>query len=194
MSDEKTEKATPKKLRDARNKGQVPHSKDVVSTATLTCMALILLAGSDFYMTHFTALVELPEKYLGTPFLEALPLIVDDVVREIFLLSGIPVVLVMGTAILASFLQVGAVFSTDPITPKFEKLNPIKGFKKIFSIKNLIEFIKSVIKVSVLSWIIYFLIKRHLNDSARLHYCELQCIPTFIGSLVKILLLHRKQV
>ncbi|MEJ2046055.1 MAG: type III secretion system export apparatus subunit SctU [Reinekea sp.] len=189
MSGEKTEKATPKKLQDARKKGQVPQSKDIVSTATLTCMIVILLAGSNFYMTHFSILIGLPDKYIGTPFLEALPLIMDDVIHEIALLSGIPIIFVMATAILANFLQVGAIFSTDPITPKFEKMNPIKGFKNIFSIKNLIEFIKSIIKVSVLSWIIYVLIKNHLNDSAKLHYCELQCIPTFTGSLVKILFL-----
>ncbi|MBU6949816.1 MULTISPECIES: type III secretion system export apparatus subunit SctU [unclassified Hahella] len=190
MSDEKTEKPTPKKLRDARKKGQVAHSKDVVSTATICAMFLLLLATSDTYLSHLSILIELPAQYMDRPFLEALPMVVDNVLHELIYLTLMPIGVVMVSAILANFLQVGALFAVESLKPDLKKLNPVEGFKKIFSVKNLIEFIKSLIKVGVLSYLVYMLIKENLNDSARLHYCEVECIPNFVGTLLKQLILY----
>ncbi|OZG72671.1 EscU/YscU/HrcU family type III secretion system export apparatus switch protein [Hahella sp. CCB-MM4] len=190
MSDEKTEKPTPKKLRDARKKGQVAHSKDVVSTATICSMFLLLLATSDIYLSHLSVLIELPARYIDKPFLQALPQVLDDVIYELIYLTLMPIGTIMASAILANFLQVGALFATESLKPDLKKLNPVEGFKKIFAVKNLIEFIKSLVKVVVLSYLVYMLIKDNLNDSARLHYCEVECIPYFVGTLLKQLIIY----
>lgn len=189
MSEEKTEKATPKKIRDARKKGQVAHSKDVVSTATICALFLLLLATSDVYLSHLMTLIELPAKYINQPFLLALPMVVDNVIYELIYLTLMPIGVVMATSILSNFLQVGALFAPESIKPDIKKLNPVEGFKKIFAIKNLIEFLKSLIKVLIISYVVYLVIKWNLNDSSRLHYCGAECIPKFVGELLQQLFL-----
>jgi len=190
VSDEKTEQPTPKKIRDARKKGQVAQSKDVISTSSICAMFLLFMASSDTYLSHLISLIKLPAKYTNIPFMQALPQIVDSVIYELAFLTIMPIGTVMVMVILSGVLQVGVLFAPESIKPDLKKIHPVEGFKKIFAVKNLIEFLKSLIKVLILSYLVYMLIKDSLNDSAKLYYCELECIPAFVGSLLQQLFLY----
>lgn len=85
MSGEKTEQPTPKKIRDARKKGQVAKSNEVVSTALIVALSAMLMGLSDYYFEHFSKLMLIPAEQSYLPFSQALSYVVDNVLLEFFL-------------------------------------------------------------------------------------------------------------
>jgi flagellar biosynthetic protein FlhB len=168
-SQEKSEEATPRKLRDARKKGQVAKSKD------LNSIILLLITFATLWILRNRTGDEL-QKYMNQCF-EAIPLIRDGGgIRDVLLplLKGAvehisfilaPILMVVASvALLVSYLQVGAIFSIEPIKPTFDKINPVKGFKNIFKLRSFIELIKSAAKISIVFLIAFFVIKGYLPD------------------------------
>jgi len=153
---EKTEKATPKKLKDARKKGQVAKSQDLPSAFTFIVSLWVVMASTaflyhklgDFLIATFKAVPvsNLAEK-LGGVFQEAF--------LVIFLASLPAMVLVSMVGVLINFLAVGPVFSTEVFKPDIKKFNPVENLKQKFKLKTLVELIKSCLKIFVASWIIY---------------------------------------
>ena len=136
-SGEKTEMPTPKKLRDARQKGQVCTSKDIVSTAIL----VVLFAVLGWMGVALTEDMEELLKFIGARVGEndvgavkhsgayAAMLICKHSFIFVFVAAVIGIV--------GNVAQIGFLFTFEPIIPKLEKLNPVEGAKKIFSMKNL---------------------------------------------------------
>ena len=155
---EKTEMPTPKKLRDARQKGQVCTSKDIVSTAILIVLfALLAWMG--------VALMEDMEQFIrfigGTFELNGVGDVRDSSKLAVFYIckhSFIFVFIAAVIGIVGNVSQIGFLFTIDPIIPRLEKLNPVEGAKKIFSMKNLFEFLKNVVKVCFLTYLLYKII------------------------------------
>ncbi len=129
MKEEKTEQPTPKKLRDARKKGQVAKSKEIISAAMIVGLFIYLWAAGEFYLTQLQALILAPTRFYGVPFEQALiPLLA--LVAQKALLLVIPFIIAgFALAFLANFLQVGGLFSIQPIKPDMNKMNPVEGFK-----------------------------------------------------------------
>ncbi|MBP5284492.1 MAG: EscU/YscU/HrcU family type III secretion system export apparatus switch protein, partial [Kiritimatiellae bacterium] len=147
---EKTELPTPKKLRDARQKGQVCTSKDIVSTAILVVL-FALLAWTGVALTEDVEelLRFLSVRIDGDPVAtsrDASALTALIICKHSFIF--VLVAAVIGIA--GNVAQIGFLFTFEPIVPKMEKLNPVEGAKKIFSRKNLFEFLKNVVKVCFL--------------------------------------------
>ena len=158
---EKTEMPTPKKLRDARQKGQVCSSKDIVSTAILIVLfcllgLMALVLTDDFaHLARFVALstAAFPQDpALGMN--ESAKLFAWIVCKHSFLFA----LVAAAVGVAANLVQVGFLFTFEPLKPSLEKLNPVEGAKKIFSKKNLFEFFKNLVKVTFLSYLIYKLI------------------------------------
>ncbi len=157
-SAEKTEEATPYKLQEARKQGNVFKSLEV-NTAFAMVVALLLVAslGEDFIKrvleicrAVFLSIGKVDFTISGVSFF--IKHWIDAVLHE---LSPIVVALLM-VGVIASFLQIGVIFSAHPLTPKFSRLDPIAGFKNKFSKKMLWESLKTVLKFSVLSAIVFF--------------------------------------
>jgi flagellar biosynthetic protein FlhB len=157
---EKTEKATPHKRREARKKGQVLKSAEV-NTAVLTLVmfgALYVFGGSMMTnlrnMTIFTLTDRIPTA--GDPTLNDLHLLVINALLSILTIT-LPLLLtavLMGIAV--NIIQIGFLFSAETIKPKFSKINPIQGFKRIFSMRSLVEMMKAVLKISIVGAVVYF--------------------------------------
>ena len=162
MSSEKTEQPTNKRLRDARKKGQVAHSKEISSTATLVGMFTYFLIGHQWIYQQFIEMIHLPAKFYGVPFDDALPQVFGGVAMHAVLISLPALILVIIAGVGANYLQVGPLLSFEPIMPKMEKLNPAEKFKQIFSMKNFVEFLKSGFKVIFLGILIYRLIRNSI--------------------------------
>ena len=157
----KTEKATPKKRRDERKKGNVFLSQDAVSVTTLlgSCVALWLLAGNivrevaDFMIACLTA--------CGG----SLP--VGDQVAELehqglmlLVRAVLPLLLVTAIcAIMATFAQTRLLVSGELLRPKFSRISPLQGLKRLFSLKSVIDALKGIIKIILLLVIIYISLK-----------------------------------
>jgi flagellar biosynthesis protein FlhB len=148
---EKTEKATPKKRQDSRKKGQVAKSQDVNTAIVLLAVFLILLfAGKYFYTSLLNLFRHSYQEYIGMDLTENnLQMIFLDILQElVFVLAPIMgVAMIAGVA--ANYMQFGFLFSTEAIQPKLEKLDPIKGFKRIFSVRAIVELLKSILKISL---------------------------------------------
>jgi flagellar biosynthetic protein FlhB len=160
-SGEKTEEPTQKKIQDARKKGQVWKSKDLSGM-------MVFVVGLGVVKGIFPTL-EAEVSHLFAYGLERLshP---DDLIRSIYtilamgtwsmLLVSIPVV--VGCAIaggLTDFLQVGALFAFEALKPKLEKLNPVQGFKNMFSKKQFVELFKNLTKVGVTAYVVYGVVR-----------------------------------
>ncbi len=155
---EKTEMPTPKKLRDAREKGQVCTSKDIVSTAILIVLFAVLGWMGMALMDDMESLLRflsgaISENSEGAV-LQAGQLTSFYILKHSFVFVAVAAVI----GIVGNVAQIGFLFTFEPLIPKLEKLNPVEGAKKIFSMKNLFEFLKNVVKVSFLSYLLYKII------------------------------------
>ncbi len=167
--DSKTEKASPKKRKDERKKGHVAVSKDVVMIATLLGTFVMLKALFPLmyrtmrdYMIKYVSLAPLADTmsdYTTSVFWDMVIAIAK---------AAIPIILVSTTlAVIGTGVQTGFLFTKSNMAPKFERLNPIKGIKNLLSLKNLVELIKNLIKIIILSVILYQIIKGDLRAVAR---------------------------
>ncbi|MBE8215682.1 MAG: type III secretion system export apparatus subunit SctU [Endozoicomonadaceae bacterium] len=190
MSAEKTEDPTPKKLRDARKKGQVAKSKEVSSTIGIICVVSLLWALSDWFLLLFQEIVLFPAQVYNMEFMTAVKAVIMGISTKSLMLI-IPLVIVSAVAaILGNVIQFGLLFSLDPIKPDIKKINPIQGAKKIFALKNLIEFIKSIIKIVFLSTVVYYVIKTNMQELMNMPWCGASCILPVAGHLLKKLILY----
>ena len=132
-SGDKTEKPTPKKLQDARKKGEISKSKDLTATATLLTVLLLATVALPMVGQQMTSLIELSLWGLQIPFSEALAQLGWQALRTLLLLVGLVVVPVAVVGVLVEFLQTGPVLTMEKIWPKAEHLNPASGLKRMFS-------------------------------------------------------------
>jgi type III secretion protein U len=169
---EKTLKATPKKLRDARNKGQVPKSKEVIATAVLCALVLTgWAAGSqifDFTAGLFSLAFDFTDVQRDrTQLLAAMERVGVYLALSLIALSALS----LFAALVAGFMQTrGLVLSFDPIVPKFERLNPAENAKKLFSLKQVFELSRKLVVVGVFVVLLVWLYKTLLPAAAWMVY------------------------
>ena len=159
---EKTEMPTPKKLRDARQKGQVCTSKDVVSTALLVVLLALLGLMGVTLADDCTDLIRFIGMRIGENDLPAVREATKMTVIIICKHSFIFVVVAAFIGVVANMVQIGFLFTLEPLKPDLNKLNPAEGAKKIFSMKNIFEFLKNVAKVTFLGYLIYKIVVKSI--------------------------------
>jgi flagellar biosynthesis protein FlhB len=164
--DSKTEDATPKRRQEARQKGQILKSKEV-NTAVLILMSAYALnwSGAFMYKTIF--------KYIQMTYFE-IPWIAQNFTKPDLFNYGVKSVQIMAmmlapifliifiTALLVELVQVGILISGKPLKPQMERINPIKGFKRVLSLKSIVELVKSTVKTTIVGYIVYTTIRDHL--------------------------------
>ncbi|MBW2559593.1 MAG: flagellar biosynthesis protein FlhB [Deltaproteobacteria bacterium] len=162
---EKTERATPKKREDARKKGQVAKSREASSAA-------VLLAGLAFFWFGSAGMVEklmaltrwslTQSARFNVDHTNILALSVDLVYRVFVLISPLLLAaLLMG--LLVNYLQVGFVLSAESVQPKFSKIDPLKGFGRLFSLKSLVELVKNIFKIFVVGFAVYIILSGEID-------------------------------
>lgn len=168
-SQEKTEEATPRKVREARKRGQIAKSRDLVSIVVLLVTFTAIAFFNSFIGHHwstymldcFRLVVKVSQGNITSPELITL---LKQAFFLIFLLSMPAGLISFLAVIVVSFLQTGAVFSTEPLQPSLKKINPIEGFKNIFKLRSVIELIKSTLKIGIVFLLAYFTIKSRIAD------------------------------
>ena len=189
MSGEKTEQPTPKKLSDARKKGQVAKSREVVSSALILSLIGMLMVFSDYYLAHLGNLMLLPAAFIKLPFLQALDLVLENLLLELAYIT-LPFLLVAAVVVVGAHLfQYGLLFSLESVKPDLKKINPLEGAKKIFSIKNLMELLKSTLKVVLLSLLVWITLRGNLSALIMLPGCSIRCIAPVVGLMLEQMLL-----
>jgi type III secretion protein U len=189
MSGEKTEQPTPKKLSDARKKGQVAKSREVVSSALILSLIGMLMVFSDYYLAHLGNLMLLPAAFIKLPFLQALDLVLENLLLELAYIT-LPFLLVAAVVVVGAHLfQYGLLFSLESVKPDLKKINPLEGAKKIFSFKNLMELLKSTLKVVLLSLLVWITLRGNLSALIMLPGCSIRCIAPVVGLMLEQMLL-----
>lgn len=190
MSGEKTEQPTPKKLRDARKKGQVSHSKETVSAILIVSLFVYFWFSVGSILETIQTMLVTPPQFYNEEFLVALMVISERIFNmSIGILAQIIfLVIVMGMG--SNIFQVGFLFTLHPLKPELSKLSPEKGFKKIFSLKNLMEFVKSTIKILVLGGLIFFVVKNAIQYLVILPSCGMSCVGSLVKSILGVFLFY----
>jgi type III secretion protein U len=164
---EKTEKATPKKLKDARKKGQVAKAQDLPAALTFIVSIMGSLAAvgyiyeglATFMLQMFKAVAE-----TSPDFETKAPAYFGDAIQTILNLSMPIMGIVCFVGVLVSFLVTGPVFSMEAMKFDLKKLNPIEGIKNKFKLKVLIELLKSMAKITGAAIIIYIIVMNSLSQ------------------------------
>lgn len=154
---EKTEKATPRRRKKARQAGQVLKSAELTSAVVLLAGFLALFFSLplmveewyrfSYYLFQFSPGKELNANAVQRLFLEA----TWAGTKMILPLVGA----VMVSGLVANYAQVGFLFTVEPLLPKLDRINPVQGFRRIFSWRSLGELVKSLLKVALFSYLIY---------------------------------------
>ncbi|MFZ4773371.1 MAG: type III secretion system export apparatus subunit SctU [Chlamydiia bacterium] len=186
---EKSEKATPKKLRDARKKGQVAKSQDFPAAFTfIVSISTILYSAHSIYQTlvEFTMYTfrsinsDLDLQKASAPFLSSA---LDTILSISLPILGI----VVSTGVMVNFLLIGPVFSVEVFKPDLKKLNPVTNLKNIFKMKTLFELIKSLFKISGAFFLIYSVIKDSLPEIiSTIHMPMMGATMVFADFLYKV--------
>jgi len=178
---QKTEEATPKRQEDSRKKGQVPTSREPSTALTFLVLASLGFTGAGAFSIH--RIITMMHDFIsGKIIFEATPLGMQNLLLRLFADTAailLPIVLpMMVLGMLITFLVTGPVFSFDTLKPKLEKISPLKGLKRMFSTRALSEFVKSLLKLCVISlacwWVMsglfYSVLSSVRKDAASIAY------------------------
>lgn len=182
---DKTEKATPKKKSDARKKGQVLQSREMSAAMILIIMIVTLKAfGSSIYgeitqymkkvfMQYLTMTDTLDFNVLANIFVDVM-LVLAKTVLPLLLIAVL-------AALIVGYAQVGVLFTLETLKIQGNRINPLSGFKRIFSMRSVVEMVKSIIKIVIVGWTAYSYLKSKADEVITLMNADLFNVLSFIG-------------
>lgn len=191
--DSKTEKATPKKRRDERKKGNIFQSKDATNAASLLG---VFFALSALFPMMIGNMKNMMIKYIGMTGSvdrisnsDSIEIGLDALIN--FGIIALPILLIsILISVIASVAQTRLLFSTDSLKFKFSRLNPLEGIKKLFALKSFVEVLKGIIKIIILFAVIFNFFSDLLVDFARTLYLDINSSIFFVLNSVKSLIFN----
>ena len=174
---EKTEKATDHKRREERKKGNVMQSKDVVTAAFILAIFGVLRIMAKTMYTTGLEMVEywmsiaghgMGKEGITIEGMQVYAKLVLEIGRVLLITAGPILAVSMFVTIVGTGAQTKFLFSRETIKFKLEKLNPINGIKKMFSLSSAFELVKSLVKLIVLAFVVYGEIEKRIPEFARL--------------------------
>ncbi|KZL28447.1 type III secretion system export apparatus subunit SctU [Pseudovibrio sp. WM33] len=188
-SGEKTELPTPKRERESREKGQVAKSTEVTTTISLFAVIAYLWFAWD---RNFSKLVGLMDDMASLAARRDFSSSAGEGVFGVFSTFMDIVLPLIGVAIAAgifgNFVQFGFLWAVDSIMPKLSKISPGEGFKRIFSMKQVVQVLKSILKIALLSTMLYFTVKYAIGAYINSLSCGIPCIANISGAIMKLIL------
>jgi flagellar biosynthesis protein FlhB len=183
--EQKTEHPTPKRLKEAAEKGNILYSREVSNFLVLIVLAFTIGALAPYMLSTVKGLL--------IPFFDqadALPtdaqglgLILTDVLIKSLAVLTIPVLFVIIAALLGRFMQSGFLLSFEVIAPKWSKLSPLQGIKRIFSMRSLVEMIKSILKLIIVGTVAFLAVYPQLSHVQQLPDSSVIAMMLFMGKL-----------
>lgn len=190
MSGEKTEQPTGKRLRDSRQKGDVAHSKDFTQTLLVLALFGYTIGNAQGIIESLGRLLLIPAELTGMPFEMALKTALDASLREGMAIVLPFVLIVLGIGMFGEFLQVGIVLAFQKLKPSAQKLNPLANLKNVFSQKNLVEFLKSVLKIAFLSALVTLVVRDALPELMSVPHSGLAGLQSGVGGMLRTLIVN----
>ena len=189
---EKTEQPTAKKLSDARKEGQVAKSKEITNAFELLTFFLLIYFWVQYMGTFFVG--DMYDIYSQIP--EYIKMydgrIQEQTFNALFIQSMLRVLLILApflligvlVAFVTNVVQVKWKPTTKPLQPKFNKLNPVSGFKRIFSVNSLMELVKSILKIGLVGYVVYSYLKKNMPPMYQFYGLSLNQGIMQVGMLV----------
>lgn len=183
--DSKTEQPTSKRLSKAHEEGQVAVSSEIktwfmllAATAIVAMLAGPMMARLKIDLTRFIA----APHAMSTDFDSLRPLLLG-LLADVGLAMAMPLALLLVVALVGTLVQTGWVFTTKRIEPTIDKLSPLKGMSRLFSLRSLLEFVKGLIKLAVVGSIATAVVWPHAEDIPRLTGLELPAALDYLQDL-----------
>ncbi len=189
---EKTEPATAKKLDDARNNGQVAKSQELNHALGLISLFVILKVFISFigerlmgsFQLIYNKIPDIINESVGGMSVFMANMVINNVLGTILLTLAPFLLIGFAIAVFSNIIQIKWKVTTKPMMPKFSKLNPLSGFKRIFSKDSLFELLKSIVKIVVIIYVAYTSIKDHQNDLFLIYDIPLLQVVLLVGTIV----------
>ncbi|AJC66537.1 type III secretion system export apparatus subunit SctU [Dickeya zeae] len=182
---EKTEKPTPKKLQDARKKGEVGQSQDVPKLLISFALLEMILALTDNGMSKLQALMQLPLSRLSDPFSHA----ANEVFSEALSLLGTFCLLTISVALLmrivGGWIQYGPLFAVDALKIDFNRLNPVNQIKQMFTMRKLTDILTTILKATTIGLVFWLVVIPQLEWLVELAYGDLTAFWKGVESVLK---------
>ncbi|WP_042199179.1 flagellar biosynthesis protein FlhB [Paenibacillus camerounensis] len=171
---DKTEKPTGKRRSDARKKGQVAKSAELSGSIVLFSALISLITFGSYMrerlMTLYTDVFQ--NRLLMEVTSDNVINMFNEFGLQILMLLAPLLIITLIAALVVNYAEVGFLYTTAGITPKFSKLNPISGFKNIFSMKAFVEFLKSVFKLLIVAYLVYSALWGEIDNIATLTHVD----------------------
>lgn len=189
---EKTEEPTSKKLSDARKEGQVAKSREIANAFGLLALFLIMkiYVGSmgtkliESFSGVYNQIPNVIQMYDSKVPVASITTLVKSMMLRMLLIIA-PILLIgLLVAFVCDLVQVRWAPTTKPLRPKFNKLSPASGFKRIFSANSLMELAKSIIKILLICYVAYSFLKDRINEILLLYDIGLNQAIGLIGGIV----------
>ncbi|MGF2054416.1 flagellar biosynthesis protein FlhB [Vagococcus fluvialis] len=191
MSDKhsKTEKPSPKKLRDARKKGELVKSPDLVSATSFLIFSVLFIPLWQYVITQCMGLINshYSVQYDYTHLENNLGAIGVQSIMKFFMIVSPFLVLAFFSSWLSNLLQVGFLFTGKPLKPSFSKLNPISGFKNLFNKKAFFTLAKNLGKLILVFVITLKEISKILDSFFNAGFVGVETLPFFVLDFLKVL-------
>lgn len=183
--DSKTEEPTQKRREEAIKKGNVAFSREVNSFLVMALLALIISGFAPAMMRNAALLL--------SPFFEKADILPTDEKGFSQLLHKaafgalaiiiLPLLGSMVTAIASSLLQNGLILSNEPIQPKLERISPLSGIKRLFSMRSVIEFLKGIVKIIIVGFVAFLAVYPELNHIKQLPNSNTEAMLAYLALL-----------
>jgi flagellar biosynthesis protein FlhB len=189
FSQEKTEKATPKKRQESRKKGQVAKSADINAALVLFVSVLFLAFMGSWMGERLLQLFthSLDKKLLYDVTETSIPKLFWELSMEVAVILAPVMIAAMFAGVLGNYLQVGFLLSTEAIQMKLERINPLSGFKRIYSVRALVELTKSLLKILLIGGVTFFILWIERDVYLRMSLVSIESsLPVFGGLAIKM--------
>ncbi|MCF6093821.1 flagellar biosynthesis protein FlhB [Microaerobacter geothermalis] len=159
FAQEKTEKATPRRKQESRKKGQVAKSAEIPSAMVMLFVFLSLLFIGKFMGNSLLNLYR--QSFTQYFFWDFTPSSISALFLQLFIEMGKILLPIMGIAlaggIIGNYIQIGFLFTAEPLKMNLKRLDPIEGAKKIFSLRAIVELVKAILKIVLVSLVVYLI-------------------------------------
>ncbi len=185
-NDDRTEEATQTRRDEFRKRGQVPQSKEFASAFLLLALSGLLLGLSRYFFQEFSELFrysygqDLVYMIRNDNFSDAARFVGIKFFTLVTPFLGIAFII----SVAASVMQTGLLQVEDALTPKFEKLDPIQGLKRIFSLRSLSEGVKAILKMLLIGGMVYFLLRNEVKQMPYLMHFSTEELARYTGLIV----------
>ena len=180
---ERSEEATPKKREKAREEGQVAKSRELASVAVLGASLLYFYFGASGLMTRIMDMMKSHFVRSGSTTLtiDSIQPLAMDMILQTFVILAPFLVMIIVASLAANLLQVGFMFTPKALAPKLSKIDPLTGFKRMFSLQSLAELVKSILKIAIITLVAWLTVRSEIMSTLPLMDQEVGDILIYIS-------------